>query len=167
MLHYYHGYLLKHLQQVKDYQLRQLFSYVTGELQTVSISEKVSSALATLKAAVQAVLDGLPGQQSQDSPITESLIDTLQQALTAWRTQVGAPEMHFYTKRNASVPVYVPAPGEDNEVIYEVTQLVRECETYSESIRAVLPKARAQVPPKVGNPGASIHALLRQLDALK
>ncbi len=156
MLHYYHGCLLEYLQKVKDY-----------ELQTVSITEKVSSALATLKASAQVVLDGVPGQQSQDSPITESLIDTLQQALTAWRTQVGAPDMHYYSKQvnGHLVPVYEPAPGEDNKVIYEVTKLIRDCETYLENIKAVLLKARAEV--RVGNPGASMHSLLRQLDTLK
>jgi hypothetical protein len=159
MLLYYQRYLLTHLRQVKDYQL-----------QTVSISATLSSAVATLKAAVQAVLDGLPGQQSQVSPIPESLLITLQQALAAWRTQVGPPDMHYYSKRvngnGPYVPAYVPAPGEDNQVIYEVTQLVRECETYSQSIKAVLLKARAQVPTKVVNQAASMHALLRQLDAL-
>jgi hypothetical protein len=138
MLQYYHGCLLKHLRQVKDY-----------ELQTASVSAKVSSAVATLKAAVQAVLDGLdglPGQQSQDSPIPESLLITLQQALTAWRTQVGPPDMHFYSKQiNGYGPLvgrYQPASGEDNMVIYEVTELVRECETYSQNIQAVLLKAK-------------------------
>jgi hypothetical protein len=157
MLHYYHGCLLQYLQKVKDY-----------ELQTVSITEKVSSALATLKASTPVVLDAVPSQQSQDSPISESLIDTLHQALvsaqTAWTTQVGEPQMHYGSKNQLQL-VYEPAPGEDNKVIYAVTKLIRDCLTYLENIKAVLPKARAEV--RVGNPEASMHALLQQLDALK
>jgi len=144
---------------------------MTGE--TLTTTEKVSSALVKLKASAKAVLDAVPGQQSQDSSITLEMIDTLHNDLvnakTEWRKQVGEAKMHYYSN-NRLQHVYEPAPGEGNMVIYEVTKLIADCLTYLENIKAVLPTARAEVlvaVAGVGGTGASMHALLRQLDALK
>ena len=182
MLHYYHGCLLEYLQKVQDYKSVRRRER-TGELMTAS--GNVSSAVVKLKAAAKAVLDAVPGQGSQDS-ITVEMIDTLHKDLASakeeWKTQVGEATMHYYSNFvNGRVkPVYEPAGGEDNEdnmVIYEVTKLITNCLTYLENIKAKLPEARAEVlvarapvivsPAGAGKAEASMHALLRQLDALK
>ena len=176
MLHYYYGCLLKYLQKVQDYKSVRRRER-TGELLTAS--GNVSSAVVKLKAAAKAVLDAVPGQGSQDS-ITVEMIDTLHKDLASakeeWKTQVGEAKMDAYSAERQRF-VYEPASGEDNMVIYEVTKLITDCLTYLENIKAELPEARAEMlvarapvivaPAGVGKAEASMHALLRQLDALK
>ena len=171
MLRYYHGCLRQYLQNVQDYKSVRR-SERTGE--TLTASGKVRSAVGKLKSSAKAVLDAVPGEGSADS-ITVEMIDTLHNDLATanreWRTQVGEATMHYYSKETNGrwLQVYEPAGGEDNEdnvQIYEVTKLIRDCLIYLENIKAVLPRAVLVALDGAGGAGASMHALLRQLDGL-
>jgi hypothetical protein len=173
MLSYYHRCLLEKLQTVQDYK------EVRGKL----IADSLTSAVVKLKASVNVLLVAVPGQGAEDS-ITEELIDSLRinlaTAQSEWKTEAGEVSMHTVLKHMGNgrwQSFNEMYDGEDNVVIFEVTKLMEDCLTLVENIKAVLPKARAEVlvarapvlvaPAGAGKAGASMHALLRQLDALK
>lgn len=125
MLRYYHGCLLEKLRMVADYK------EVRGKL----IADSLTSAVVKLKAAVKVLLGGVPGQGAQDS-ITAEMMDTLRtnlvRAQEAWKTEAGEVSMHTVLKHTGNgrwesfQEMYA---GEDNVVIFEVTQLMKECLT--------------------------------------
>ena len=133
MLCYYHQCLLEKLQTMQDY----------NEVRGKKIAASLTSAVIKLKASVKVLLDAVPGKGSEDS-ITVDMIATLHTNLATvqseWKTQAGEPRMLWNHRGNVDV-----ANGEDNLVIYEVTELMNDCLIYVENIKTVLPKARAQV----------------------
>jgi hypothetical protein len=139
MLSYYHGCLLEKLQMVGDYK------EVRGKL----IADSLRSAVVKLKRTVKDLVDGVPGQGSQDS-ISVEMMDTLRTNLASaereWKTEAGEVSMHPVLKQigNGRWQSYDEMyDGEDNVVIFEVTKLMKECLTLVDNIKAALPKGRA------------------------
>ena len=137
MLEYYHGCLLECLQEVQNFQ---------AQRQTTQ-NENLRSALVTLQGSVRAVRDAMPAH----SDITSSGISTLQTnfatAQAEWTARVGKADMYDWWCPSRRQFVSKPSPGQDNMLIYAVTQLLADCLTYLQNIQAVLSKARALAPP--------------------